>query len=39
MTGIMVSFLFEFFTLWLSLTIQGVIGLGDADRALSASIS
>src|SRR5271165_4826688 len=39
MTGIMVSFLFGFFTLWLSLTIQGVIGLGDADRALSASIS
>ena len=28
------SFLFGFFTLWLSLTILGVIGLGDADRAL-----
>ena len=39
MMGIMVSFLFGFFTLWLSLTILGVIGLGDADRALSASIS
>ena len=39
MTGIIVSFLFGFFTLWLSLTILGVIGLGDADRALSASIS